>query len=56
MKTLSDNLKAYKEKTGGARAGMSAGMMANGVFESGNSSGLSGGRSVQKSSLRDRFA
>lgn len=36
--------------------GMKAGMQARGVFENHTSTGLAGGRSVAKSSLRERFA
>lgn len=36
--------------------GMKAGMQARGVFENGTSTGLAGGRSVAKTSLRERFA
>lgn len=56
LKMGKDVLKSYKAKQGGMKAGMDAGMQARGVYESGSSSGLSGGRSVAKSSLRDRFA
>lgn len=51
LKMGRDVLKAYKEGKG-----QRAGALASGVFENGTSSGLSGGKSVAKASLRERFA
>jgi len=55
LKMARDYLKTFKEGKG-MKAGMQAGMQAKGVFENHSSSGLAGGRSVAKASLRDRFA
>ena len=54
-KEVSTGLKMAKDYLQSGK-GMKAGMQARGVFEHGSSSGLAGGRSVAKSSLRERFA
>ena len=54
LKMAKDYLKTFKESK--AKGMSAAGMQAKGVFENHSSTGLAGGRSVAKTSLRDRFA